>query len=78
MSIEFDVSGLEELAKQLENMADTCQNDTEEYLSQFHKGKIVEINCPVCKKQTESEIIDGGKVKCNKCGFEGKFIGKIL
>ena len=78
MSIEFDVSGLEELAKQLEDMADTCQNVTEEYLSQFHKGKIVKINCPVCEKQTESEIIDGGKVKCNKYGFEGKFIGKIL
>ncbi|WP_315169560.1 hypothetical protein [Metaclostridioides mangenotii] len=70
MSIEFDVSGLEDLAKKFENMADTCQNETEEYLSQFHRGEIVDINCPICEKQTESEITDPGKVKCLTCSTE--------
>lgn len=70
MSIEFDISGFEDLAKQIENMADTLDENPEEYLSQFHKGELVNINCSVCEKQTESEIIDDGKVKCLTCNTE--------
>ncbi|WP_304341262.1 hypothetical protein [Metaclostridioides mangenotii] len=67
MSIKLNVSGLEDLADQIENMADTLEESSEEYLSQFYLGETVNIDCPICGKQTDAEIIAGGNVKCLIC-----------
>lgn len=58
-------------------MADTLEENPEEYSSQFHLGEIVNIEYSIFGKQNDAETIPGGNVKCLICNLYKKHNGEI-
>lgn len=53
----------------IEEMLDYLEEHPEEVVEQ-NIGEIIEIDCPVCEKTTEAEIINSKTARCRECESE--------
>lgn len=48
----------------IDELFDDLQNNP----AQILVGENIEIDCPVCKEETDGKVIDEKTIKCTKCG----------